>query len=93
MNRKTHTSKSYVQDMAFKIADSAARSDIECNCLPDRWEGPDGRWWNLNTAAPDAKENIEDAAGYLGARDLIRYHPGHPNLVQFTKPIVGEERP
>ncbi|HFQ92054.1 MAG TPA: hypothetical protein ENK29_04160 [Chromatiales bacterium] len=52
-----------------KIADSAARSDIECNC--ERALSGDVWWYDLSSAGPEDQEWVDDAVAYLTARGLL----------------------
>ena len=65
--------------MAYEIADSCARADIECNC-PRKWV----RWYD--TSAVDVQEDaecVDRALRYLDARGLIKHHAEDPTLVNF----------
>jgi hypothetical protein len=72
-----------IVELAFEIADEAARCDIESNCLG----GPRGKWWDLGTGG-DASWYVLRAARYLEQRGKLRHHPKQRNLVQV---IEGEK--
>jgi hypothetical protein len=69
-----------LQTLAYEIADDAATSCIESNCLC----GPNGRWWDIGTAA-DAEFYVLRDVCYLEARGKLRRHPKTPNLVQIVE--------
>ena len=60
---------------AVEIADSCARSNIECECKGSFEDGYD-------LASADYPEALEQAVRYLLARGLIERHPEWPDLVR-----------
>ena len=69
---------------AVAIADSAARSDIECNC---EWESTDNvRWHDTKNVCINPDEPfdfLKRAVRYLTARYLIERKVGDEHLVRF----------
>lgn len=69
------------EELKTKIADAAARSDIECNCervlIGDVW------WYDISSAAPDTQEWVGDAVAYLTVRRMIEENG---TMVRFTEP-------
>lgn len=91
-----------LQTLALKIADSCARSDIECNC---NWVGEDGDegvageiergavWYNTDPAAdPEliGAEWLTDALRYLELRGLLIRNEDNHALVRVKE--CHEER-
>lgn len=70
-----------VVGMAIKIADDAARSDIECNCAFD-FDGGPAHWCDTTTIRDDATGLVNDALIYLDARGLLDRHPTRTHLVR-----------
>ena len=71
-----------VLSLALKIADHAARSDIECMC---EWAGasPSGpHWYDTTNVNPDDREFVKDAVIYLRGRGLLDQHPTNPLWVR-----------
>jgi len=67
---------------AVEIADSCARSDIECNLSGAFADG----WYDTTSGEPSDHEVwLEQALRYLGARGLIEHHPEYGHLVRFPK--------
>ena len=79
--------------LAFKLADSVARSDIELYCDNTRTDGTPGqpgvRRWYDTTRIDDVcpPEDIADALSYLHQRGLLIRDPAQPTLVTF--PPIG----
>lgn len=75
--------------LACKIADSAARSDIECYCQITRQDGRPGqpgyRHWYDTADIDDVcdPQDIADAIRYLELRGQIIRDPAQPALVTF----------
>lgn len=67
--------------LALKIADSCARSDVECHCKPTVKGPPWG--WNLNSASKEDREHIAEAMEYLESRGLVKRDPKAPHIVFF----------
>lgn len=68
---------------ALEIADSSARSDIECFCL--RVDEDDTHWYSLRSATDDDRQWTEIGARYLDARGLLVKHPTREGLVRFQE--------
>lgn len=66
---------------AIEIADSCARSDIECNC---HWIGdvPD-QWYDTSIPHEDCRDAIALSVRYLEARGLIVRDPNNRHHVRF----------
>lgn len=76
-----------VVQMALKIADSAAISDIECHCVTHGGNTKDG--WLYDTSKiegdlDDDREFIDEALAYLDARGLITRDPSNAALVSIN---------
>lgn len=72
---------------AIEIADSSARSDVECHCPWTYLKEPDdtsSRWYDTDRIDPEDAEHIEQALRYLGARGRLNVHPTRPELVNFV---------
>ena len=75
--------------LACKIADSAARSDIECYCQITRQEGQPGqpgyRHWYDTRDIDDVcdPQDITDALAYLELRGHVIRDPQQPAFVTF----------
>lgn len=66
---------------AIDIADSTARSDIECHFL----RSADG-WYNLALIPDESFSDwLPQIEHYLTARGMIERHPENANLVRFVK--------
>lgn len=68
--------------LAFQIADSAARADIECLCVA---HGEDSRtcWYDLaEVTDPENKPTVDIAAEYLRLRCMLWKHPKHKTWVR-----------
>jgi hypothetical protein len=72
-----------VVSMAFKIADDAARSDIECHCVARMEDGSEpletsdhATCWYDSTTIPDPemRATVEAALLYLVARGMVQWH-------------------
>ncbi len=61
---------------ATEIADSAARADVESECMI---ADEDGRWFDLASysPAPGSADLLTQSLRYLTARGLIERHPDH----------------
>jgi hypothetical protein len=92
-----------MRDLAFKIADSCAASDIETNCP---WVGDDdqgiagevprgaGQWYDTAAAVeglelPENTEWLRDAVRYLEWRGMLIRNPGAPHLVRVRDTPSG----
>lgn len=72
--------------LARKIADSSARSDVECHCGVEFLKNGDGtstRWYDTARIDPEDAAHLEQALRYLRARGRINQHPTRPELVNF----------
>jgi hypothetical protein len=70
-----------------KIADDAARSDIECNLDGSIHSGRHHGWWyTADEIDPERREMIEDAITYLELRGLLKRHPENPSLIRPLSP-------
>jgi len=72
-----------VQELAFKVADDAARQTIYSFSAPGS-----GDWWDTRAAEGDAKGWIEEAVHYLAMRGRLKRHPRDPARVRFLRPPV-----
>lgn len=71
---------------AMEIADSCARSDIECNVM-QAFQTPDlRRWYDSSTADPEDREAIDQALRYLEARGILVRDSTKPHVVTFKEP-------
>jgi hypothetical protein len=68
--------------LALKIADSCARSDVECNCEP---VGNAPNWsWDLNSIDEGCRDEVMESVRYCDLRGLInRPDPSKPHIVNF----------
>jgi hypothetical protein len=73
-------------ELARAIADSAARSDIECHCV---WTSstPEERWFDTSSIEDQASEEglrpvIDQAVMYLELRGRLIRQGGAPHLVR-----------
>lgn len=80
--------KREVLHLAYKIADSCARADIECECLQVRSDAR-GHWFDT-AAIPDGadtddagREFLADALRYLDLRGLLIRDKDVPCIVTF----------
>lgn len=75
--------------MAFKIADSAARSDIECFCTQVGTDGKPGqpghRHWYDSTTVDDLypPAEMQEVIWYLEQRSILIRHPVNKAFVSF----------
>lgn len=60
---------SELESLKTALADSAARSDIECHAI----RSPDG-WYDLDSAEPRHADVLQDAVRYLTLRGLLEFH-------------------
>jgi len=76
--------KQELQNLAFELADEAARCDIESNCVSAvRCSGPDhGLYWDTSSATEDEKHYVTTVVSYLEARKKLRRWPDKPELVK-----------
>lgn len=58
------------------LAYSAARSDIECHCMPVGDTVRDG--WHDPSACSDGGQFVDPAIRYLELRGLLERHPAQP---------------
>lgn len=76
-----------VTELAFQIADVAARSDIEIFCVPVGGEPANVEeiracWFDLEQVDPADKATVNRSAEYLDGRGLLKRHPVCPNWVR-----------
>lgn len=71
---------------AMDIADSSARSLIECECKAVGGNAQDGWQWDTTTAAPEVLPIIVKELRYLEARNLLIRKDGEPHVVSFREP-------
>jgi hypothetical protein len=65
--------------MAYELADSAARSDIECHTYLN-WQ----HWHDTEVLKYlDDRKVVDFAVRYLDARGLIERRPDNPMLIRF----------
>lgn len=69
--------------LAFQIADSCSRSDIECHCVEHSGDAQSGWWFDTSKIESEDKQFIEDAARYLEMRSLLRRMPDQAHIVGF----------
>lgn len=80
-------------ELAFQIADSAARCDIESLCVPVGGEPSDIEairtcWFDLDHVSdPWAITLVRTCAEYLELRGLLMRHPMHLNWVRPRHPL------
>lgn len=77
-----------VRRIALDVADSTARSDIECSTLVAKGPGlpaPEdhARFYDLNSAEGEDSEWLAGAIHYLTLRGQLERHPDHPHFVRF----------
>ena len=65
---------------AVRIADSAARSDIECHCNRDA-----GGWYFIGSSVDPDGIWLPDALNYLDARGVLVRDDRFPQLVKFKE--------
>jgi len=79
-----------------RLADTCARSDIECACERDLI---DDIWWydTDNPWQDTTQEELREAVAYLETCGLVERHPENPSWVRFIEPdepppaTVGED--
>jgi hypothetical protein len=78
-----------IEQLAYKIADEAAESAIECNCNivaavigRDRIE-----WSNLASTSSEAREAMQRDAKYLELRGRLVRHALNPDLVRVVEAV------
>jgi hypothetical protein len=70
--------------LAHEIADSCARSDVECHCHAQHHSGRYyGQWYDLTTLEAEDVEIVGKSVRYLELRGLLKRHPEDRNLVGF----------
>ena len=69
---------------ALEIADSCARSHIECECLAVGGSAESGWQWDTHTADPDVASLIKLELHYLDSRGLLRRDRTDPHIVSFN---------
>lgn len=66
-----------------RLAYSAARSDIECECDVVNVNTSGVWWYDLTTAEGEAQEHVATAARYLDLSGLLRRQVEAPHIVQI----------
>lgn len=90
MDNVTHR----ITELAFELADNAARSDIECMCeqvgSPRTIEAFITCFYDLGRIPdPEDAPYVAKAVEYLDARGLLKRHPSNENWV---RPQSGEQQ-
>lgn len=79
-----------VRALAYRLADSTAKSDIECHTL--EVDGDDlRRYYDTTTADVEDKTFIDEALEYLQLRGMLERHPRKPHLVRFKERRDNDE--
>jgi hypothetical protein len=83
-----------LSELAFKLADDAARSAIECMCAPPPgMESKQPRWYDVEDLLDSADANtIKEAVEYLSGRDLLVFHAEDASLVRLVETGELDER-
>lgn len=82
-----------IQQLERELAYSAARSDIECHCAPEKppgkyHSGKQGMWWDLGSIDdPYDRAWVARGVAYLEARKLLKRHTDNPALVQVLEDV------
>lgn len=71
---------------AMEIADSCARSHIECTCMHAGGTPTTGLFWDTSQVAPEDRPWIDQELRYLDRRGLLIREPGEPHIVSFKDP-------
>ena len=84
-----------LREIEQKLAYSAARSDIECECVPVDFEAPHREWDTSALASPFPRSDvnqkaflvatIQNAVRYLDLRGLIRRRADAPEIIQVLE--------
>ena len=83
-----------LREIEQKLAYSAARSDIECECVPVDGEADPTEWDTRAIASPIARSHqhqkeylpiIQNAVRYLELRGLIRRRADAPEIIQILE--------
>lgn len=69
-----------LDELKTALADSAARSDIECGTLRD-----EAGWHDLSSTEGDDQPFVEVAVEYLNLRGLLEIHPELQGMVRFRE--------
>jgi hypothetical protein len=79
-----------VGQLAHELADSTARSDIECNCALA--EGPGlpaanepGHYYDTASVEDEDRDFVATALEYLELRGVLERHPERAEFVRFTE--------
>lgn len=77
-----------VQILAYELADSTARADIECHTLEASGPGlpaPEShaRYYDLDSVDAEDKAWVAKAVEYLELRGILERHPDRQQLVRF----------
>lgn len=80
-----------LDQLSTRIADEAARSDIQTNCQPVTMGLL--TWYDTSATTPDSdhsvQESVNDSLRYLSLRGLVLEHPMHPELVRLPASRVS----
>lgn len=71
---------------AMEIADSCARSHIECSCMHAGGTPTKGLFWDTAQVAEEDKALIEQELRYLDSRGLLIRKDGAQHIVSFKDP-------
>lgn len=71
---------------AMDIADSCARSHIECTCMHAGGTPTTGLFWDTAQVPPEDVPLIEQELRYLDSRGLLIRKEGAPHIVSFKEP-------
>ena len=75
-------------ELAFEIADSAARSDVEFHCAHHSGDAATGWWYdttNIDDLAEGWREELDKSIDYCERRGLLKRMPGAPHVVGFER--------
>jgi hypothetical protein len=73
--------KNETEMLAYRIADDAAKIDLESFCY--RPSGPESEWLNAKEVdGSEEKKCVRRAVRYLELRGKLKRHPDKPELVQ-----------
>lgn len=77
------TDKPEIEALAFEIADSCARADLECNVEIVSFEGD--RWYDLAGKTTDDSDLLRQSIRYLELRGQLVRKAGNPNHVRHVE--------
>lgn len=67
--------------LAVEIADSTARADVECYCVPHALKPT--AWYDTKKVDAEDRQCVDEALLYLDLRGLIERAPNAPHIVSF----------